>query len=80
MANISSRGFDLWYQYAINRSSAVIDDYDQIYHDLLPFRALTPRELRDLTSLMVNNPWNEISAVIIRNGVAQIQEDIMPTH
>ena len=30
--------FDIWYQYAINRSSLIIENYDQIYNDL--FRLL----------------------------------------
>ncbi|KAK2790351.1 hypothetical protein FQN52_005619 [Onygenales sp. PD_12] len=73
-------GFDKWYEYATERSSVVIDDYDQIYHDLLPFASLSPQRLRDLTNLMATDPWNDMAAVIIRNGEAQIQEEILPTH
>ena len=58
----------------------VIDDYDQIYEDLLPFRALTPKQLRELTNQMVINSWNTIAAVSVRDGVTQVQEEILPTH
>ncbi|PGH16029.1 hypothetical protein AJ79_02009 [Helicocarpus griseus UAMH5409] len=73
-------GFDIWYEYATSRSSVVIDDYDQIYQDLLPFWALSPQSLRDLTNLMITDPWNDVAALNIRGGVAHIQEDIVPTH
>ncbi|KAI1910594.1 hypothetical protein LOZ61_004342 [Ophidiomyces ophidiicola] len=73
-------GFDVWYEYATNRSSVIIDDYDQIYEDLLPFRSISPKRLRDLVSLMVNDHWNEVSSVVVRNGKAEPQADIRPTH
>ncbi|EER29342.1 hypothetical protein CPC735_070240 [Coccidioides posadasii C735 delta SOWgp] len=73
-------GFDLWYEYAINRSSPIIDDYDQIYDDLLPFRALSPKHLRELVLLMTSDQWNDVSAVNIRDGKAEAQADIKPTH
>ncbi|PGH23218.1 hypothetical protein AJ80_02634 [Polytolypa hystricis UAMH7299] len=73
-------GFDIWYEYAVNRSSLIIDDYDQIYEDLLPFWSLAPKELRELTNSMVSNSWNGVSAVIVRNGKAEPQEKILPTH
>ena len=60
-------GFDVWYQYATNRSSVVIDNYDQIYNDLLPLGALTPKDLRVSTWEMgfqsvERNIWNHRSA------------------
>ncbi|KAK2747524.1 hypothetical protein FQN57_002016 [Myotisia sp. PD_48] len=73
-------GFDAWYEYARNKSSIIIDDYDQIYKDLLPFRAQAPKILRELTTSMSSNQWNDIAAVIIRDGVAKPQEGILPTH
>lgn len=41
--------FDVWYEYATNRSAFVIDEFDQIHHDLLPFRALSPAVIRETT-------------------------------
>ncbi|PGH06870.1 hypothetical protein GX51_02115 [Blastomyces parvus] len=73
-------GFDLWYKYATERSSAVIDDYDQIYEDILPFRALSPRTLRELTNAMASHPSNDMATVSVRGGTTQIQESIIPTH
>ncbi|WEW58737.1 hypothetical protein PRK78_004205 [Emydomyces testavorans] len=73
-------GFDVWYQYATNKSSLIIDDYDQIFDDLLPFRALSPKSLRDLVLSMTSDQWNEISAVTIRSGKAEPQAEINPTH
>ncbi|KKK12878.1 hypothetical protein ARAM_006505, partial [Aspergillus rambellii] len=73
-------GFDIWYEYAINRSSVVIDDFDQIYADLLPFRALAPAKIRSLTQQLATNPFNDIGALSIRNGSVRVQEGIKPTH
>ncbi|RHZ47897.1 hypothetical protein CDV55_100671 [Aspergillus turcosus] len=73
-------GFDKWYEYATSRSSVVIDDFDQIHTDLLPFRALSPRRIRDLTRDLATNPFNDIGAISIRNGTPRVQEGIKPTH
>jgi hypothetical protein len=73
-------GFDIWYQYAINRSSLIIDNYDQIYNDLLPLWTLSPKDLRVSTWEMVSHPWNEISGISVRHGVATVQENVLPTH
>ncbi|OJJ47861.1 hypothetical protein ASPZODRAFT_151296 [Penicilliopsis zonata CBS 506.65] len=73
-------GFDKWYDYATSRSSVVIDDFDQIYRDILPFRALSPARLRELTHQLVTNPLNSIGAISIRDGKPRVQEGIMPTH
>ncbi|PYH89906.1 hypothetical protein BO71DRAFT_487565 [Aspergillus ellipticus CBS 707.79] len=72
--------FDKWYEYAVSRDSPVIDDFDQIYNNLLPFRALQPAQIRDLTQKLATNPYNEIGAISIRNGTTRIQEGIKPTH
>lgn len=73
-------GFDAWYAYATARSALIIDDYDQIWKDLLPFWEISPQTLRLQTWEMVANPWNEIGGVSIRDGVASVQENILPTH
>ena len=72
--------FDIWYQYATNRSAFVIDEFDQIHNDLLLFRTTPPAVLRKQTWEMVSNPWNEISGITIRNGSAAVQENVIPTH
>lgn len=73
-------GFDIWFEYAKNKSALVVDEFDQIYEDLLPFRTIPPAELRRRTWEMVSNPWNEISGITIRNGNAAVQENVIPTH
>ncbi|KGO39712.1 Lipopolysaccharide-modifying protein [Penicillium expansum] len=73
-------GFDEWYQYATSRSSAIIDDFDQIYHDILPFRALAPEHIRAMTHELATNPFNDLGGIRIRNGTAMVQEGIKPTH
>ena len=70
----------MWYDYATKHSSLIIDDYDSMFDDLLPFWSLSPSELRKRTWKIVSNPWNEISGISIRNGHAEIQENVLPTH
>ena len=73
-------GFDVWFEYATNRSTLIIDEYDQIYEDVLPFFAIEPEAIRRSTWELVANPWNEISGIMIRDGVASLQENVIPTH
>lgn len=58
----------------------VIDDFDGIYKNLLPFRAIPPAELRDMTQKLATNPFNDLGAISIRNGTARVQDGIKPTH
>jgi hypothetical protein len=40
-------GFDVWFSYAKDHGSIVVEEFfDRIYHDLNPFWALSPQELR----------------------------------
>ncbi|KAL4758869.1 putative capsular associated protein [Aspergillus foveolatus] len=61
-------------------SSVTIDEFDGIYANLLPFRALAPHEIRTMTQKLATNPENDIGALRIRNGTVRIQEGIKPTH
>ncbi|KAL2863890.1 putative capsular associated protein [Aspergillus lucknowensis] len=72
--------FDKWYDYAVSRSSVTIDEFDEIYTNLLPYRALTPAQLREMTQKLATNPLNDIGALAIRNGTVRVQEGIKPTH
>ena len=74
------RGFDRWYEFASNRSSVIIDDFDSINHDLLPFWALQPSEIRARTWEITSNAWNEIAAISIRDGKAGLGPNTLPTH
>ena len=54
-------GFDVWWEYARNRSTLILDEYDQIFEDVHPFYSLPAEAIRKQTWEMVSNPWNEIS-------------------
>ncbi|KAJ5688632.1 hypothetical protein N7462_003024 [Penicillium macrosclerotiorum] len=73
-------GFDKWYQYATSRSSVIIDDFDQIHKNLLPFQAISPAQLRSMTQQLATNPFNDLGAISIRAGQVHVQEGIKPTH
>ncbi|PNS20260.1 hypothetical protein CAC42_5710 [Sphaceloma murrayae] len=73
-------GFDKWYRYAIDRNSSVIDDFDSIMRDLRPFESLTPILLRQRTAEARQDPFNDVSAIIIRNGKAMAHPDVRDTH
>lgn len=73
-------GFDAWYRYATARNSVVIDDYDTMNEDLLPFWGISPIEIRSRTEQIISDPWNEVSEVIVRNGHAELGPNFLPTH
>ncbi len=73
-------GFDAWYRYATARNSVVIDDYDTMMDDLLPFWGISPAEIRLRVQQVISDPWNEVSEVIIQNGHAGLGPDFLPTH
>lgn len=73
-------GFDKWFEYATNRSSVIIDDFDQIHENLLPFKAISPAEIRDMTHKLATNPFNDLGAISIRTGQVKVQAGIKPTH
>ena len=72
--------FDKWYDYATARNSLIIDDYDSIFQDLLPFWALDPQDLRARTREILSDPWNEVAEVSIRSGKAELGPIVLPTH
>ena len=72
--------FDVWYDFAKQHSSLVIDDYDTLYNDLEPFWALDPSEIRLRTGQILSDPWNEVADIIIRSGEVKIGPKIVATH
>ncbi|KAF2772118.1 hypothetical protein EJ03DRAFT_267334 [Teratosphaeria nubilosa] len=72
--------FDVWYSYATARNSVVIDEFDSIYRDMLPFYALSPQEIRERTFTMISNPWNDVAGISIRSGKVDISPNVVPTH
>ena len=73
-------GFDVWHEYAMQRSALVIDDYDDMNTDLQPFWGLTPSEVRQRTQQLIADTWNEIAGVAIRHGTATMGPNFKPTH
>lgn len=59
--------FDKWYSFAVQRGVELIDEYDTIYHSLLPFWALEPSVIRERTRESIGFD-NALIAVLIRNG------------
>lgn len=67
-------GFDVWFDYAQAKGSVVLDDFQQIEEDILPFWGLSPSKIREeITQLGTNR---DIGLVKIRNGVATHQPAI----
>lgn len=60
-------GFDHWYNFAVDRKSRVINEYDQIVNDLRPFWGVEPKVLRHRLAKVAGNDWNNIGMVSIRN-------------
>ncbi|KAL9624025.1 MAG: hypothetical protein Q9160_001778 [Pyrenula sp. 1 TL-2023] len=73
-------GFNDWYKYAIDRNSTIIDQFDQIYEDVLPFWSLNPTDIRRLTTELISDPWNDVAGIKIRNGSVSIYDNVIPTH
>ncbi|CAK4032729.1 glycosyltransferase family 90 [Lecanosticta acicola] len=73
-------GFDHWYMFARQRNSTVIDGFDSIDYDLLPFWALAPAEIRQRTWELISNPWNDAAGISVRNGKVSVMPNVVPTH
>jgi len=60
--------FDVWYAYAKRKNVQLIDEYDTIYHSLLPFWALEPNVIRSRVDESIGFEGNFLMAVTIREG------------
>lgn len=72
--------FDIWYRFAIERASEVIDDFDQIHKDLLPFWGVEPAIIRELTGHILERPWTAVAGIRISNGTTTIGPHMPGTH
>ncbi|OCK79306.1 glycosyltransferase family 90 protein [Lepidopterella palustris CBS 459.81] len=72
--------FNHWYEYATAHSSFVIDDYDNIHSDLLPFWSLSPAEIRQRTWEIIANPDCAAGGIHIRNGSVDLSANVLQTH
>lgn len=59
--------FDKWYDFAVSRGTVLIDEFDTIYHNLLPFWALEPRTIRSRTREDLGYD-NRLVGISIREG------------
>ena len=73
-------GFDTWYKYATERNSTIVDDFDSINRDLLPFYSLQPELIRQRTWQMISNPWHDAAGISIRAGKVDVSPYVVPTH
>ena len=59
--------FNKWYEFAKERNVRLIDEYDTIYHALLPFWALDPKTVRERAREALGYD-NALLGVLIRDG------------
>jgi Glycosyl transferase family 90 len=72
--------FDAWYQFASMKNSVIMDQYDQVHQDMLPFWSVSPEQLRRSTWELISNPWNDIGGIKIRDGEASVLDNVPGTH
>ncbi|KAF2230977.1 glycosyltransferase family 90 protein [Viridothelium virens] len=60
--------FDEWFDFAQRKGVVLIDEYDTIYHNLLPFWALPPQILRSRVREAIGFGANFLTGLQIRNG------------
>ncbi|KAJ5211061.1 hypothetical protein N7491_010877 [Penicillium cf. griseofulvum] len=61
--------FDEWYAFAMSRNTVLIDEFDTIYHTLLPFWGLTPATIRSRVREDLGYD-NLVMGIAIRDGKA----------
>jgi hypothetical protein len=62
--------FDKWFAFAKERNVQLIDEYDSIYHSLLPFWALSPATIRGRVKEALGFGPNNLIGLLIRDGKA----------
>ncbi|KAL7628499.1 hypothetical protein AAE478_000014 [Parahypoxylon ruwenzoriense] len=72
--------FDRWYKFATSVKSPVIDAFDQIHADLLPYWGTLPAVLRERTTHLLEHPSLSIGGIAIENGKIDISPHIHGTH
>lgn len=59
--------FDIWFKFAQDRGVQLIDEFDTIYHSILPFWALPPKTIRERAREAIGFD-NVLISGLIRNG------------
>lgn len=70
--------FDVWYKFATDRNSPIIDHFEQIGHDILPFWGVSPEKIREGVALAAQQP--DIAIVKVENGAASHSHFIDSPH
>ncbi|KAK7739918.1 hypothetical protein SLS53_005511 [Cytospora paraplurivora] len=71
------RGFAEWYDYAIQRDTPIIDYFQQIENDILPFLGMKPSQVRDDISRIGTS--GDISLLSVKKGIVS-HETADPAH
>jgi hypothetical protein len=67
--------FDKWFDFARHRGVQLIDEYDSIYHSLLPFWGLKPATIRGRAREVLGFENNAIMGLLVRDGkVVHVEE------
>ncbi|KAI1496833.1 hypothetical protein F5X99DRAFT_421812 [Biscogniauxia marginata] len=72
--------FDKWYEFAIAVKSPIIDTFDQINSDLLPYWGESPATLRQKTAHLLEHPVLSMGGLIIEDGKVEISPHVPGTH
>lgn len=72
--------FDAWYAFATAHESPVIDSFDTIHADLVPFWGLRPAELRARTGHLMAQAYLGIGGMRIQNGSVLLSDLTPGTH
>ncbi|KAL4997289.1 hypothetical protein BDV10DRAFT_195192 [Aspergillus recurvatus] len=67
--------FDKWFEFARSKGVELIDEYDTIYHTLLPFWALKPQTIRARAREALGYD-NSLFGVLIRDGQVSLAEGL----
>ncbi|KAK3388929.1 hypothetical protein B0T20DRAFT_447309 [Sordaria brevicollis] len=60
--------FDEWYKFAVDHKSPIIDEFDQIVHDIRPFWGVSPSKIREDIQRVAKEPG--IALLKVANGTA----------
>ncbi|KAI0096170.1 hypothetical protein GGR51DRAFT_49282 [Nemania sp. FL0031] len=72
--------FDKWHAFAVSVNSSIIDTFDQINSDLLPFWAVSPATLRQRTTHLLEHPNLSMGGLLIRDGQTSVSPHVHGTH
>ena len=70
------KGFDAWYDAAVEKNGTIIDDYDGIHDALQPFWALSARDIRDrIQAVVESKDWLDVYNVRNHDVVGAVKGD-----